>query len=119
MLDADNVLKLQQLEREGVPGSLRDRSGDPETSQREATPRSKQVHSLLLESIEQIAGSWMAQLDMLQKSAEEMKQQILTYMGRTKSDIDALHELGIKVAAEAARGQAVCKELRDGLEKIS
>jgi len=85
----------------------------------EAVPVSSQVHDLLIESVGKIADEWVLQLTTLRNSANELEQQILTYVSRTRHDISALHDLGIKVATEAARGQAVCKELKRGLEKIS
>jgi len=82
-------------------------------------PMETQVHGLLLESVNSIADQWIEQLNILRKSADEMEAQIIAAVAKAKSDITALHELGLKVATEARRGQEVCRQLSDSVGKIA
>ena len=85
----------------------------------ELAPFGDQVHNLLLESVSKIADDWIAQLTLLRQTADELEAQIIASVGKTKSDISALHDLGTKVAEEARRGQEVCRQLSNGVEKIA
>jgi len=82
-------------------------------------PFGDQVHTLLLESIGKLADDWIAQLTLLRKTADELEAQILASVGKTKADISALHQLGTRVAEEARRGQEVCRQLSDGVERLA
>ena len=90
-----------------------------EALQPDIQPFGDQVHGLLLESVSKIADDWIAQLTLLRKSADALEAQIVASVAKTKSDLTLLHELGAKVAAEAQRGQDVCRQLSDGIGKIS
>ena len=83
------------------------------------SPFGDQVHTLLLESVSKIADQWIEQLNILRKSADAMEAQIIAAVAKAKSDITALHELGLKVATEARRGQEVCRQLSDSVGKIA
>ena len=82
-------------------------------------PFEDQVHTLLLDSVGKIADQWIEQLKLLRENADALEAQIVAYVGKTKSDISALHDLGTQVAAEAKRGQDVCKELRESVERLA
>ena len=82
-------------------------------------PFTDQVKTLLLDSVGKIADQWIEQLNIIRDNANALEKQILECVGRTKHDIEVLHELGHKIAAEAKRGQEVCLELIKGVEKIS
>ena len=90
-----------------------------EALQPEIAPFGDQVHGLLLESVSKIADDWIEQLRILRKSADALEAQIVASVGKTKADLTLLHELGAKVAEEAKRGQEVCRQLADGVGKIS
>jgi len=90
-----------------------------EALQPEIAPFGDQVQSLLLESVSKIADDWISQLTLLRKSADALEAQIVASVAKTKSDLTTLHELGAKVAEEAKRGQEVCRQLADGVGKIS
>ena len=83
------------------------------------TPFTDQVHSLLLDSVGKIADQWIEQLRIVRENTLMLETQILACVTKTKSDITMLHDLGIKVADEARRGQEVCRELSDAVEKIA
>ena len=82
-------------------------------------PMETQVHSLLLESVGKIADQWIEQLVLLRENTVALENQILASVAKTKGDISKLHELGLKVAAEARRGQEVCRQMSDSIEKIA
>jgi hypothetical protein len=90
-----------------------------EAVQPDIAPFSDQVHALMLDGVSKIADQWIEQLTILRKSADALEAQIISCVAKTKSDISALHDLGAKVAAEAMRGQEVCKQLSDSIEKIA
>jgi len=90
-----------------------------EALQPEIAPFGDQVHGLLLESVSKIADEWIAQLVILRKNADALEAQIVASVAKTKADLTTLHELGAKVAEEAKRGQEVCRQLADGVGKIS
>jgi transcriptional regulator len=85
----------------------------------EIAPFEDQVHSLLLDSVGKIADHWIEQLKLLRENADALERQIMNYVGKTKADISALHDLGTKVAAEAKRGQDVCQQLRESVERLA
>jgi transcriptional regulator len=82
-------------------------------------PMEDQVHTLLLDSVGKIADQWIEQLKLLRSNADALEAQIMAYVGKTKADISALHDLGTQVAAEARRGQDVCKKLRESVERLA
>ena len=82
-------------------------------------PFTDQVHALLLDSVSKLADDWIAQLTLLRKTADELEAQIIASVGKTKADISSLHQLGTRVAEEARRGQEVCRQLSNGVEKIA
>ena len=82
-------------------------------------PMETQVHSLLLESVGKIADQWIEQLVLLRENTVALENQIIASVAKTKSDITALHSLGLQVAAEARRGQEVCRQMSDSVEKIA
>ena len=82
-------------------------------------PLGDQVHNLLLDNVSKIADQWIEQLNILRKSADAMEAQIIAAVAKAKADITALHDLGTKVAAEARRGQEVCRQLSDSVAKIA
>jgi hypothetical protein len=82
-------------------------------------PFQDQVHTLMLEGVSKIAEQWIEQLTILRESADALEAQIISCVSKTKSDISALHDLGAKVTAEALRGQEVCRQLSDSIEKIA
>lgn len=82
-------------------------------------PYEDQVHTLLLDSVGKIADQWIEQLKLLRANADALEAQIVAYVGKTKADISALHDLGTQVAAEARRGQDVCQKLRESVERLA
>jgi len=90
-----------------------------EALQPEIAPFTDQVHTLMLESVARIADQWIEQLTILRKNCDALEAQIIASVGKTKADLTLLHELGAKVAAEAQRGQDVCRQLSDGIGKIA
>jgi len=82
-------------------------------------PFSDQVKTLMLDGVSKIADQWIEQLSLIRDNANALEKQIMECVGRTKHDIEVMHELGHKITAEAKRGQEVCLELINGIEKIS
>ena len=82
-------------------------------------PFTDQVHSLMLDSVGKIADQWIEQLRIVRENTQMLETQILACVTKTKADITLLHDLGVKVADEARRGQEVCRELSDAVEKIA
>ena len=79
----------------------------------------KNIHTLLEESITHIASQWVEQLKIVRENTITLENQILACVTKTKSDITMLHDLGTQVAEEARRGQEVCRQLSDSIEKIA
>ena len=79
----------------------------------------KNIHTLLEESITHIASQWVEQLKIVRENTLMLETQILACVTKTKSDITTLHSLGTQVAEEARRGQEVCRQLSDSIEKIA
>ncbi len=79
----------------------------------------KNIHTLLEESITHIASQWVEQLKIVRENTITLENQILACVTKTKSDITMLHSLGTQVAEEARRGQEVCRQLSDSIEKIA
>ena len=82
-------------------------------------PIENQVHTLLNESIEKLAQSWIMELEALRKNASDLESQVLAAVAGTKDSIAKLHSLGDLVKTEARRGQDVCRQLSDSIEKIA
>ena len=82
-------------------------------------PFTDQVSALMLESVGKIADQWIAQLQIIRDNTVALENQIIACVTKTKSDITALHDLGVQVAEEARRGQEVCRQLSDSVEKIA
>jgi len=82
-------------------------------------PITDQVHSLMLDSVGKIADQWIEQLRIVRENTLTLETQILACVTKTKSDITTLHALGTQVAEEARRGQEVCRQLSDSIEKIA
>ena len=82
-------------------------------------PFEDQVHTLMLDSVSKIADQWIEQLKVLRENTVALENHILASVAKTKGDISALHELGTQVAAEARRGQEVCRQLSDSVGKIA
>ena len=78
-----------------------------------------QVHGLLNDSIEQIAGQWIDQLKVLRENATALEAQMLACVADVKANIERLHSLGAQVAEEATRGQQVIAELSSGIAQIA
>jgi hypothetical protein len=81
-------------------------------------PFTDQVHSLMLDSVGKIADQLIEQLRIVRETTLTLEAQILVCVTKTKSDITTLHDLGVKVAEEARRGQEVCRELSDAVERL-
>ena len=77
------------------------------------------IHQLLKESIDKIAGAWVSELTTLRSNASLLEQQVMTCVTKAKADITALHDLGVQVAEEARRGQELCAKLSAGVEQIT
>ena len=77
------------------------------------------IHQLLKESIDKIAGQWVAELTTLRNNANLLEQQVLTCVAKAKDDITRLHDLGVQVAEEARRGQELCAKLSASVEQIT
>ena len=77
------------------------------------------MQSLLNESIEKIAQNWCAELEALRKNANDLETKLLAAAAGAKASVNRLHELGAQVAEEARRGQEVCRQLSDSIEKIA
>jgi transcriptional regulator len=77
------------------------------------------IHQLLKESIDKIAGQWVAELTTLRNNASLLEQQVLTCVAKAKADITHLHDLGVQVAEEARRGQELCAKLSASVEQIT
>ena len=82
-------------------------------------PFGDQIHTLMQDSVGKIADQWIEQLQIIRDNTVALENQILACVTKTKSDITALHELGVQVAEEARRGQEVCRQLSDSIEKIA
>ena len=77
------------------------------------------IHQLLKESIDKIAGQWVTELNTLRGNALLLEQQVLTCVTKAKADITQLHDLGVQVAEEARRGQELCAKLSASVEQIT
>ena len=85
----------------------------------EIAPFTDQVHSLMLESVSKIADEWIDQLKIVRDNTIVLENQIVACVSKTKADLKVLHDLGAKIADEAKRGQDVCKQLSDSIDKIA
>ena len=90
-----------------------------EAVQPDIAPVSDTVHDLLNQSIERLAQSWISELEALRKNASDLESQVLAAVAGTKDSIAKLHSLGDLVKTEARRGQDVCRQLSDSIEKIA
>jgi len=82
-------------------------------------PFADQVHSLLNDSVEKIAQSWIDQLQAVKENCDALERQMLAAVAKTKENIAKLHELGNQVAEEAKRGRELCEQLSNGVAKIA
>ena len=80
---------------------------------------SDNIHLLLKESIDKIAGQWVEQLTVMRNNASQLESQVMTCVAKTKADITQLHDLGVKVAEEAQRGMDLCAKLSESVERIT
>ena len=78
-----------------------------------------EIHQLLKESIDKIAGQWVEQLTVMRSNATLLESQVMTCVAKTKADITQLHDLGVKVAEEAQRGMELCAKLSESVERIT
>jgi transcriptional regulator len=85
----------------------------------EIAPFTDQVHSLMLESVSKIADEWIEQLKIVRDNTIVLENQIIACVDKTRADLKMLHDLGAKIADEAKRGQDVCKQLSDSIDKIA
>lgn len=98
---------------------IRDQAHYDSLQEVSATPFGEQVHTLLLDSVGKIADQWIEQLAIIRDNANTLEKQLLACVAQTKADITALHELGVMVGEEARRGQQVCLQLINSVEKIT
>lgn len=77
------------------------------------------IHNLLKESVEKIAGQWIAELKQVRENTLELEKQLMACVAKTKDDITKLHELGVHVAEEAKRGRETCARLTEGVAQIA
>lgn len=82
-------------------------------------PVSDQVHDLLNQSIEKIAQGMVNELEALRKNTVDLENRLLAAANDAKASINKLRELNAQVAEEARRGQEVCRQLSDSIEKIA
>ena len=80
---------------------------------------SDDIHLLLKKSVEQIAGQWVEQLNIVRANTVTLEEQVLACLAKTKTDIAQLYDLGVKVAEEAQRGQELCASLSAGVALIT
>ena len=80
---------------------------------------SDDIHLLLKKSVEQIAGQWVEQLNIVRANTVTLEEQVLACLAKTKTDIAQLYGLGVKVAEEAKRGQELCASLSAGVALIT
>jgi hypothetical protein len=90
-----------------------------EAVQPDIVPFEAQVHDLLNDSVEKIAQNWISELEALRKNASDLESQVLAAVADTKNSIAKLHSLGDLVKTEARRGQEVCRQLSDSIEKMA
>jgi len=77
------------------------------------------IHQLLKESVEKIAGQWVAELNTVRANTLKLEEQVLACLAKTKADITQMHALGVQVAEEAKRGQELCAKLSSSVEQIT
>jgi len=92
---------------------------DIASASQDIAPFETQVHTLLNESIEKLAQNWISELEALRKNASDLESQVLAAVAGTKDSIAKLHSLGDLVKTEARRGQDVCRQLSDSIEKVA
>jgi N-dimethylarginine dimethylaminohydrolase len=80
---------------------------------------SDNIHQLLKESVEKIATQWVEQLNVVRANTVALEEQVLACLAKTKSDIQQMHELGVKVTEEAKRGREICAQLGAGVALIT
>jgi hypothetical protein len=80
---------------------------------------SDDIHQLLKESVEKIAGQWVAELNTVRANTLKLEEQVLACLAKTKADITQMHDLGVQVAEEAKRGKELCAKLSDSVEHIT
>ena len=76
------------------------------------------IHTLLNASVSKIADAWIDELKQIRQNTEVLEAQLLACVSKTKTDIAKLHDLGAKVAEEAARGRETCAKLTEGVAAI-
>ena len=85
----------------------------------EAQPAADQVHSILADSIQQIAQGWIDQLEAVKADADALQTQVLASVADTKAKLAAFHELGAKVVAHATESRKAIAALADGVAEIA
>ena len=77
-----------------------------------------EIHSLLNASVEKIANAWISELQAIRENTLTLENQLLACVAKTAANIQQLHDLGAKVAEEAARGRETCAKLTEGVAAI-
>ena len=77
------------------------------------------IHQLLKESVEKIAGQWVSELNVVRANTMALEEQVLACLAKTKDDIARMHSLGVQVAEEAKRGRELCAKLSESVAQIT
>jgi hypothetical protein len=81
-------------------------------------PFEQKAHTLMLESIDRVAQSWIEQLKHVRDNTLTIEQLVISTCAKAKDDITRMHLLGAQVLKEAERGDEVCQHLAEGLDAI-
>jgi hypothetical protein len=84
----------------------------------ELPPFDQQAHELMLKSIDRVANAWVTELQAVRNNTQVVEQMVLTACTKAKADITRLHLLGGAVMQEAKRGEEVCSQLEEQIDRL-
>jgi hypothetical protein len=89
----------------------------PQTVQQPLQPEN--IHTLLNASVEKIAQGWIDELAALRENTSRLESLLMAHVASTKANINRLHDLGAKIANEAARGREVCDQITEAVQLLN
>lgn len=81
-------------------------------------PFEQKSHDLLLKSIDQVADHWIEQLEQLRDNTKAIERMVLEVCAKAKDDVTRLHLAGAGVVREVNRGQGICQNIADEVDRI-
>lgn len=75
-------------------------------------------HTLMIKSLDLVAQQWVEQLQHIRDNTKQLEQMVLSTLGRAKHDVTELHLLGAQVLKEVERGDEICTQLADKIDRL-